>query len=311
MSCYVRSDFSVVNVFENSHSAKPLMYKLSGVWGNHEGSMLLWVLILSVFGALVAVFGANLPVVLPMTLPLQRIGDVLRHIGLVMFGEHAIGAEGPAWIESTFGNHALPFAEKIRQKAAVCHRHGTFAVGHLETNSEPVAAQNAALLHQAADAQARPGFDLLFHHLGRRIEEDDGVFERAKHQRHRERENAQRSADKGEASLLASHRAAPKFLSPRLPAFHAGVTCEMKLGPFAGGRRAMRTALICRSLWTCLAYQFRPWRVPIRLVKERVIGNWRKSIRMSIRFSRNPAKQTKSHQAMWRGRASTGIPSTP
>jgi cytochrome c-type biogenesis protein CcmF len=61
MSCYVRSDFSVVNVFENSHSAKPLMYKLSGVWGNHEGSMLLWVLILSVFGALVALFGANLP----------------------------------------------------------------------------------------------------------------------------------------------------------------------------------------------------------------------------------------------------------
>src|SRR5438128_9717096 len=58
---YVRSDFSVVNVFENSHSAKPLIYKITGVWGNHEGSMLLWVLILSVFGALVAVFGANLP----------------------------------------------------------------------------------------------------------------------------------------------------------------------------------------------------------------------------------------------------------
>jgi cytochrome c-type biogenesis protein CcmF len=61
MTCYVRSDFSVVNVFENSHSAKPLVYKLSGVWGNHEGSMLLWVLILSVFGALVALFGTNLP----------------------------------------------------------------------------------------------------------------------------------------------------------------------------------------------------------------------------------------------------------
>ena len=59
--CYVRSDFSVVNVFENSHSAKPLVYKISGVWGNHEGSMLLWVLILSLFGALVALFGSNLP----------------------------------------------------------------------------------------------------------------------------------------------------------------------------------------------------------------------------------------------------------
>jgi cytochrome c-type biogenesis protein CcmF len=60
-ACYVRSDFSVVNVFENSHSLKPLIYRISGVWGNHEGSMLLWVLILSVFGALVAVFGTNLP----------------------------------------------------------------------------------------------------------------------------------------------------------------------------------------------------------------------------------------------------------
>ena len=57
----MRSDFSVVNVFENSHSLKPLIYKITGVWGNHEGSMLLWVLILSVFGALVALFGANLP----------------------------------------------------------------------------------------------------------------------------------------------------------------------------------------------------------------------------------------------------------
>src|SRR5256885_10526761 len=60
MTCYVRSDFSVVNVFENSHSAKPLVYKLSGLWGNHEGSMELWVLILSVFGALVGLFGGNL-----------------------------------------------------------------------------------------------------------------------------------------------------------------------------------------------------------------------------------------------------------
>jgi cytochrome c-type biogenesis protein CcmF len=60
-ACYLRSDFSVVNVFENSHSAKPLVYKITGVWGNHEGSMLLWVLILGLFGALVALFGGNLP----------------------------------------------------------------------------------------------------------------------------------------------------------------------------------------------------------------------------------------------------------
>src|SRR4029077_20377707 len=62
--CYVGSDFSVLNVFQNSHSAMPLIYKFTSVWGNHEGSMLLWVLILSVFGALVALFGSNLPATL-------------------------------------------------------------------------------------------------------------------------------------------------------------------------------------------------------------------------------------------------------
>jgi cytochrome c-type biogenesis protein CcmF len=58
---YVTSDFSVQNVFQNSHSAKPLIYKISGVWGNHEGSMLLWLLMLAGFGAAVAVFGGGLP----------------------------------------------------------------------------------------------------------------------------------------------------------------------------------------------------------------------------------------------------------
>jgi cytochrome c-type biogenesis protein CcmF len=59
--CYVASDFSVLNVYENSNSAMPLIYRLTSVWGNHEGSMMLWVSILAFFGALVAVFGTNLP----------------------------------------------------------------------------------------------------------------------------------------------------------------------------------------------------------------------------------------------------------
>ncbi|MGH6884986.1 MAG: heme lyase CcmF/NrfE family subunit, partial [Geminicoccales bacterium] len=58
---YVVSDFSLLNVYQNSHTAKPLLYKITGVWGNHEGSMLLWVLILALFGAAVAAFGNNLP----------------------------------------------------------------------------------------------------------------------------------------------------------------------------------------------------------------------------------------------------------
>jgi cytochrome c-type biogenesis protein CcmF len=58
---HVVSDFSLVNVIENSHSAKPLIYKISGVWGNHEGSMLLWVLVLSLCGALISLFSAAMP----------------------------------------------------------------------------------------------------------------------------------------------------------------------------------------------------------------------------------------------------------
>lgn len=58
---YTTSDFSVINVWENSHSLMPMVYKISGVWGNHEGSMMLWLLILAFFSALVAAFGGNLP----------------------------------------------------------------------------------------------------------------------------------------------------------------------------------------------------------------------------------------------------------
>ena len=54
---FVTSDFSVRLVALNSHSLKPLLYKISGVWGNHEGSMLLWVLILALFGASAVWFG--------------------------------------------------------------------------------------------------------------------------------------------------------------------------------------------------------------------------------------------------------------
>ncbi|MGX5732840.1 heme lyase CcmF/NrfE family subunit [Bosea thiooxidans] len=61
VASYVRSDFSVANVVGNSHSTQPLIYKFTSVWGNHEGSMLLWVLILTLFGALVALSRHSLP----------------------------------------------------------------------------------------------------------------------------------------------------------------------------------------------------------------------------------------------------------
>lgn len=61
MRSFVVSDFTVANVVENSHSLKPMLFKIAGTWGSHEGSLLLWVLILAIFGAGVSLFGSNIP----------------------------------------------------------------------------------------------------------------------------------------------------------------------------------------------------------------------------------------------------------
>ena len=58
---FINSDFSLRIVATNSHSLKPMLYKVSGVWGNHEGSMLLWLLILTLFGGCAAWFDGGLP----------------------------------------------------------------------------------------------------------------------------------------------------------------------------------------------------------------------------------------------------------
>jgi cytochrome c-type biogenesis protein CcmF len=84
-SAYWTSDFSVQNVFENSHSLMPDIYRITGVWGNHEGSMLLWVLILSIFGALVALLSGQMPERLRAnTLGVQGVVAV-AFIGFVLF----------------------------------------------------------------------------------------------------------------------------------------------------------------------------------------------------------------------------------
>jgi cytochrome c-type biogenesis protein CcmF len=80
MWAFVTSDFSLRLVVLNSHTDKPMLYKITGVWGNHEGSMLLWVLIVTLFGAAVAWFGGNLPPTLR-----ARVLSVQAMIGLAFF----------------------------------------------------------------------------------------------------------------------------------------------------------------------------------------------------------------------------------
>jgi cytochrome c-type biogenesis protein CcmF len=89
MHAHIVSDFSVRNVFENSNTAKPMLYKVTGVWGSHEGSMMLWVLMLTLFGGLVAALGQSLPATLrARTLAIQ---------GLLGFGTLAfiVGTSNP------------------------------------------------------------------------------------------------------------------------------------------------------------------------------------------------------------------------
>ncbi len=80
MWAFASSDFSLRIVVENSHSLKPMIYKISGTWGNHEGSMLLWVLIVTIFGAMAAAFGSGLPPTLK-----ARVLAVQGAIGVAFF----------------------------------------------------------------------------------------------------------------------------------------------------------------------------------------------------------------------------------
>jgi cytochrome c-type biogenesis protein CcmF len=85
---YVTSDFSVENVWANSHTDKPLLYKISGVWGNHEGSMLLWVLILALFGAAVAFYGTNLPDSLRANVLAVQAGIGVAFLAFIVFASN-------------------------------------------------------------------------------------------------------------------------------------------------------------------------------------------------------------------------------
>eukprot|EP01037_Dinobryon_pediforme_P013999 gene13999-14117_t len=96
---HIIDDFSVLNVFENSHSLKPLVYKISGVWGNHEGSMLLWVLILSLFGAMLAVLARTMPAVLKANVLGVQALVSLAFLAFILFTSNPFARLFPAPME--------------------------------------------------------------------------------------------------------------------------------------------------------------------------------------------------------------------
>ncbi|MCO6409919.1 heme lyase CcmF/NrfE family subunit [Hoeflea alexandrii] len=107
---YVVSDFSVQNVVENSHSLKPMLYKVTGVWGNHEGSMLLWVLILVLFSALVALFGRNLPDTLKANVLAVQAWVTVAFLLFVVLTSNPFNRLDPAPLE---GNDLNPILQDI------------------------------------------------------------------------------------------------------------------------------------------------------------------------------------------------------
>lgn len=104
---FVTSDFSVAVVYHNSHSLKPMLYKVAGVWGNHEGSMLLWVLILAVFGSSVAIFGRNLPLAFKARALSVQAMISLAFLTFIVFTSNPFARLDPAPLDGTDLNPLL------------------------------------------------------------------------------------------------------------------------------------------------------------------------------------------------------------
>ncbi|MBU2301174.1 MAG: heme lyase CcmF/NrfE family subunit [Alphaproteobacteria bacterium] len=110
IQAFIASDFSLLLAASNSHSLKPLIFKISGVWGNHEGSMVLWIFILVAFGAMVAAFGRRLPGdLLALVLATQSLLTA-AFAGFTLFTSNPFARLIPAPIE---GNDLNPVLQDI------------------------------------------------------------------------------------------------------------------------------------------------------------------------------------------------------
>ena len=110
IQAFVTSDFSLLLAVNNSHSLKPLIYKISGVWGNHEGSMVLWIFILVTFGAMVAAFGRRLPSdLLTLVLATQSLLTA-AFAGFTLFTSNPFARVFPAPLQ---GNDLNPVLQDI------------------------------------------------------------------------------------------------------------------------------------------------------------------------------------------------------
>ena len=114
MYAYVVSDFSNYNVFQNSHSNKPLIYKISGTWGNHEGSMLLWLSILSIFSLFFS-FTKNIDE------SFQRLTLIIQSLLHILFGLFIVFTSNPFLVNSILVNEGLGLNPILQDPGLAVH----------------------------------------------------------------------------------------------------------------------------------------------------------------------------------------------
>ncbi len=114
MYAYVVSDFSNYNVFQNSHSNKPLIYKISGTWGNHEGSMLLWLSILSIFSFFFS-FTNNIEE------NFQKLTLIIQAFLHILFGLFIVFTSNPFLVNSILVNEGLGLNPILQDPGLAVH----------------------------------------------------------------------------------------------------------------------------------------------------------------------------------------------
>ena len=114
MYAYVISDFSNFNVFQNSHSNKPLIYKISGTWGNHEGSMLLWLSVLSIYGFFFT-FTKNI------NLEYKKLTLTIQSSLHILFGLFIIFTSNPFLVNSIIVNEGLGLNPILQDPGLAAH----------------------------------------------------------------------------------------------------------------------------------------------------------------------------------------------
>ncbi len=111
---YITSDFSNFNVFQNSHSDKPLIYKITGAWGNHEGSILLWVCMISIYGFFYSIFGKSL---IDFKIIVLKIQSAL----FIIFALFVIFTSNPFLINSVWVEDGLGLNPILQDPALAIH----------------------------------------------------------------------------------------------------------------------------------------------------------------------------------------------